>query len=75
MKIQNVSGASLTLPWLGDRLVLAGQVIEIPDEVAKNYDFPAPVWKTVRSAPDHTFTTPDPLDLSAQAPTPTMMED
>lgn len=30
-KIKNVSGVDLVVPWLGDRLVLAGQVVEVPD--------------------------------------------
>ena len=31
-KIKNQSGDDLILPWLGDRLVLAGQVVEVPDD-------------------------------------------
>lgn len=29
-KIKNVSGEDLLVPWLGDRLVLDGQAIEVP---------------------------------------------
>ena len=31
-KIKNVSGDDLIVPWLGDRLVLAGAVVEVPEE-------------------------------------------
>lgn len=31
-KIKNVFGEDRTLPWLGNRLVLDGQVVEVPDE-------------------------------------------
>lgn len=45
MKIKNTSGVDLTLPWLGSRLVLAGQVIEVADDLGM--DFPAPTWELV----------------------------
>ena len=31
-KIRNVSGQDLSVPWLGDRLVVAGQVVDVPAE-------------------------------------------
>jgi hypothetical protein len=31
-KIRNASGEDRLVPWLGDRLVLAGQVVDVPDD-------------------------------------------
>lgn len=31
-KIKNETGEDRILPWLGDRLVLAGQVVEVSDD-------------------------------------------
>lgn len=31
-KIRNTTGEDRTLPWLGGRLVLEGQVVDVPDE-------------------------------------------
>jgi hypothetical protein len=70
MKIKNTSGDALTLPWLGDRLVLPGQVIEVPPEIAEAYSFPAPTWSKSKAAADHAFASPDPLDVSSQATAP-----
>jgi len=47
MKIKNTSGMDLELPWLGNRLVLAGQVIDVADDL--NLDFPAPTWELIDS--------------------------
>lgn len=37
MKIRNVSGEDKVLPWLDRRLVLAGAVVEVPEEHAFAY--------------------------------------
>lgn len=31
MKIKNTSGLDLIVPWLGGRLVMAGQVVDVPE--------------------------------------------
>jgi hypothetical protein len=43
-KIKNVSGEDLLVPGLGGRLVIAGAVVEVPDEVAESYTCQPPNW-------------------------------
>lgn len=45
-RIKNISGYDLTVPSLG-RLVLAGQVVEVPAEDAPSYTCQASVWQDV----------------------------
>lgn len=61
-KIKNVSGEDLLVPGLGDRLVIAGAVVEVPDEAAESYTCQASTWKAVSKSP-----TPEP----SKAPEPT----
>lgn len=37
MKIKNVSGEDLLVPWLGHRLVSKGQVVEVEEEQVYNF--------------------------------------
>ena len=41
-KIRNVSGQDLLVPWLGNRLVFAGQVVDVED--AHPYTVQASTW-------------------------------
>lgn len=43
-KIKNVSGEDLLVPGLGGRLVLAGAVVEVPDEEAESYTCQESNW-------------------------------
>lgn len=43
-KIKNVSGEALTVPWLGGRLVLDGQVVEVPVEDVHAFTQQAATW-------------------------------
>lgn len=47
-KIKNVSGEDRIVPALGHRLVLAGQVIEVPDDAAESYTCQVPTWEAVK---------------------------
>lgn len=44
-KIKNVSGEDLVVPVLGGRLVQAGQVIEVPDELVYSFTQQEPNWR------------------------------
>ena len=46
-KIKNVSGDDRTVPVLGGRLVLAGQVVEVPDELAESFTCQEVNWQSV----------------------------
>ena len=46
-KIRNISGQARTLPWLGDRLVLDGQVVEVPAEDVTAYTQQEAIWEPV----------------------------
>jgi hypothetical protein len=65
---RNVSGSDRNLSlseWLGPRVVAAGDVIDIDDEVAARYDFAQQgVWETVTAppAPQPEQTPPAPAD-------------
>lgn len=43
-KVKNVSGEDRTVPELGGRLVLAGEVVEVPDERADAYTCQESNW-------------------------------
>lgn len=49
-KIKNVSGEDLLVPGLGDRLVIAGAVVEVPDEVADSYTCQKSTWASAEAA-------------------------
>jgi hypothetical protein len=44
-KVKNISGGDLTVPWLGGRLVLAGQVVEVPDGDTYAYTQQTSTWE------------------------------
>lgn len=46
-KIKNVSGDDRTVPVLGGRLVLAGQVVEVPDELEESFTCQEVNWQSV----------------------------
>lgn len=50
-KVKNVSGEDRLVPALGDRLVLAGQVVEVPDEVAETYTCQTANWQAADDKP------------------------
>ena len=54
--IRNTSGRDLNLPWLGDRLVLAGAEIEVPDDTSYNYTT-QDLWSPVDSTAQELHTT------------------
>lgn len=43
-KIKNVSGEDRTIPLLGDRLVLAGQVVEVPEGAVYGFTCQTEAW-------------------------------
>ena len=43
-KIKNVSGEDLVVPWLGGRLVVAGQAVEVPDDEVYAYTQQTSTW-------------------------------
>lgn len=43
-KVKNISGVDRTVPELGGRLVLDGQVVEVPDERAEDYLSQTETW-------------------------------
>lgn len=45
--IKNVSGQDLMLPWLNERLVLAGEVVEVPEEHVYAYTCQTETWAPV----------------------------
>lgn len=45
-KIKNVSGEDRIVPGLGGRLVVAGAVVEVPEDEAKSYLCQTKVWAT-----------------------------
>jgi hypothetical protein len=47
-KVKNVSGRDLVVPWLGGRLVFAGQEVEVPAEDLKSYTAQESVWAAVK---------------------------
>lgn len=44
MKVKNVSGEDVVVPWLGSRLVLAGQVVDVPEGDVYAYT-QTPLWE------------------------------
>lgn len=70
-KIKNVSGEDRLVPGLGGRLVLAGAVVEVPDEDAFSYTCQEANWspadKAAQKAHDAAAPSPEP----AAAPEPT----
>lgn len=44
VKIKNVSGDDRIVPSLGHRLVISGQVVEVPDEDAEAYLCQTTIW-------------------------------
>lgn len=62
-KIKNVSGEDRLVPGLGGRLVLAGAVVEVPDEDAHAYTCQetnwAPADKAATKAHDAAAPTPE----------------
>jgi hypothetical protein len=51
-RIKNVSGEDLVVPWLGDRLVQAGQIVEVPDADVYSYTQTASWEPTDKAARD-----------------------
>lgn len=49
-KFKNVYGEDIQSGPLGNRLVLAGQVVEVPDALAAEYVWGAPFWERVAEA-------------------------
>lgn len=43
-KLKNISGEDRTVPALASRLVLAGQVVEVPDEDVDAYTCQETIW-------------------------------
>ena len=43
-RIRNISGEDLTVPGLDGRLVLAGQIVEVPDEDVDSYTCQTVNW-------------------------------
>lgn len=56
-EVKNVSGESRNVPALGGRLVLAGAVVEVPDEAVESYTCQPANWSLVEKK--HTTTTKD----------------
>lgn len=73
-KIKNVSGVDRHVPDLGNRLVLAGAVIEVPDADVYAYTCQEPIWapadKAAKDAHAAATTIPD-AEAPAEAPDPT----
>lgn len=46
-KVKNVSGEDRTVPWLNNRLILAGGVAEVPDEDLSAYTCQPRIWQAV----------------------------
>lgn len=49
-KIKNVSGEDLLVPVLGGRLVVAGAVVEVPDELVESFTCQKPNWAAADKA-------------------------
>lgn len=49
-RIKNISGEDLTVPGLASRLVLAGQVVEVPDEDAESFTCQTTNWAPAPAA-------------------------
>lgn len=49
-KFKNISGEDLLSAPLNGRLVLAGQVVDVPDDLAKEYVWAAPFWEPVKES-------------------------
>jgi hypothetical protein len=49
-KVKNVSGEDLTVAWLNNRLVLAGQAVEVPVEDVFAYTQQAETWEPYDNA-------------------------
>lgn len=47
-KFKNISGEELLSGPLGNRLVLAGQVVEVSDALAEQYVWGPPFWEAVK---------------------------
>lgn len=45
-KIRNVSGVARRVPWLGGRLVMDKQVVEVPDELEESFLAVPAHWHT-----------------------------
>jgi hypothetical protein len=52
-KVKNVSGEARTVPAMGGRLVLEGQVLEVPDELVETFTDQESVWAPVKSKGDN----------------------
>lgn len=63
-KIKNVSGEDRLVPGLGGRLVVAGAVVEVPDEDTYSYTCQTTNWspadKAAEKAHDAAAPTPEP---------------
>lgn len=49
-KIKNITGSDLIVPGLGGRLVLAGQVVEVPTEAVYGYTCQTVSWQPADKA-------------------------
>ena len=47
-KIKNISGRDRIVPWLGGRIVFAGQEVEVPTEDLKSYTAQKSIWRAVK---------------------------
>lgn len=50
VKVKNISGEDLVVGWLGGRLVVAGQVVEVPLDDVWSYTQQAEVWEPYDAA-------------------------
>lgn len=72
--IRNTSGRDLNLPWLNDRLVLAGAETEVPDDTSYNYTTQSEMWAPVDEAAQNLHTTgrdaetPPEVDTNSRPP-------
>lgn len=69
-KIKNVSGEDRLVPGLGGRLVLAGAVVEVPDEDAYSYTCQESNWAPADKAAKQAHDAAAPTTEPSAAPEP-----
>lgn len=69
-KIKNVSGNDLIVPSLGGRLVLAGQVVEVPDEDVYAFTQQYPNWQPADKPAQTVHDKAEAIELPADNPAP-----
>ena len=45
MKIKNISGERLNVPWLGGRMVMPGQIVEVSADEAYSFTAATAIWE------------------------------